>query len=563
MKKKACSKLLIIGGYGTFGGRLAGLLADDPELTLMIAGRSLHKAEQFAKCNPAPATLIPVAFDRDGDVAEQIARLAPDLVVDASGPFQTYGESPYRVADAAISIGAHYLDLADSTEFVCNVSALDEIAKRQDVFVLAGASTCPTLTSAVARHLSNDLVCVESVSGGIAPSPFAGMGRSVVQAIAGYAGKPVQIIRNGRLEMEHTFASTRKFTIAPLGYTPLPPMTFSLIDVPDLRLLDSLGKPVDNTWFGVSTTPSVYHRFLRLLARGVKAGILPTLRPLAGIMHFVMNHLSWGERRGGMFMEVRGTDLKGQQVQRSWHLIAEGNDGPTVPALAAAAIIRRCVAGRIPEPGARPAMDALDLNDFLLMFKVLDIRTGERSEHLHNHPSIFERVLGEAWHSLPAPIRELHRADDLSNFAGLATIKRGDGLLARILGWVARLPDASTGVPVAVRISPHDDREIWDRDFDGYTFSSEMSAGSGRLEALMCERFGPCKFGMALVTEGDALYYISRCWTFLGIPMPKWIMPNGRMVETVAEGKFVFHVEITIPLIGHVVTYEGSLEERC
>ena len=31
-------KILILGGYGTFGGRLARLLADAPELTLLIAG---------------------------------------------------------------------------------------------------------------------------------------------------------------------------------------------------------------------------------------------------------------------------------------------------------------------------------------------------------------------------------------------------------------------------------------------------------------------------------------------------------------------------------------------
>jgi hypothetical protein len=35
--------LLIIGGYGTFGGRLARLLGDEPRLRLLIAGRSLER----------------------------------------------------------------------------------------------------------------------------------------------------------------------------------------------------------------------------------------------------------------------------------------------------------------------------------------------------------------------------------------------------------------------------------------------------------------------------------------------------------------------------------------
>ena len=39
--------ILILGGYGTFGGRLVRLLADEPLLTIMIAGRSLEAAKAF------------------------------------------------------------------------------------------------------------------------------------------------------------------------------------------------------------------------------------------------------------------------------------------------------------------------------------------------------------------------------------------------------------------------------------------------------------------------------------------------------------------------------------
>ncbi len=41
------TRVLILGGYGTFGRRLAQLLADEPRLTLIIAGRARDKAEDF------------------------------------------------------------------------------------------------------------------------------------------------------------------------------------------------------------------------------------------------------------------------------------------------------------------------------------------------------------------------------------------------------------------------------------------------------------------------------------------------------------------------------------
>src|SRR4051794_12390117 len=95
-------KILILGGYGTFGGRLAQLLADEPNLTLLIAGRSRAKAETFGAALASAATTVPLAFDRDGDVHGQLQAAAPDLVVDASGPFQAYGADPYRVVQAAL-----------------------------------------------------------------------------------------------------------------------------------------------------------------------------------------------------------------------------------------------------------------------------------------------------------------------------------------------------------------------------------------------------------------------------------------------------------------------------
>ena len=59
--------VLIVGGYGTFGGRLARLLGDVEGLTLLIGGRSLERAQEVCSGAGAErflAALLPVAFDR-------------------------------------------------------------------------------------------------------------------------------------------------------------------------------------------------------------------------------------------------------------------------------------------------------------------------------------------------------------------------------------------------------------------------------------------------------------------------------------------------------------------
>jgi hypothetical protein len=68
----------------------------------------------------------------------------------------------------------------------------------------------------------------------------------------------------------------------------------------------------------------------------------------------------------------------GARVRRSWELIAEGDDGPFIPSMAAAAFIRRRLAGYPAAPGARAATHELTLADFAPLFAQRQIVTGVR-----------------------------------------------------------------------------------------------------------------------------------------------------------------------------------------
>src|SRR3546814_17531368 len=81
-------KILILGGYGVFGGRLAELLADLSGLELLICGRDLARAEAFCARFRGKPRAVPFALDRR-DIADALQRFAPALVVDASGPFRS------------------------------------------------------------------------------------------------------------------------------------------------------------------------------------------------------------------------------------------------------------------------------------------------------------------------------------------------------------------------------------------------------------------------------------------------------------------------------------------
>ncbi len=553
--------ILILGGYGTFGGRLAELLSTDARLTIFIAGRSQRKAQEFCDRLAPGAQKVALSLDRNRDIRRRLVDIKPNTLVDATGPFQSYDDDPYRVVKACLALDIHYLDLADGSDFVKDISQFDGEAKARDVYVLSGASSFPVLTAAVVRRLSKDMKRVTAIKGGIAPSPYAGVGLNVIRAIAGYSGKPVKIIRNGRSARGYALTETMRHTIAVPGRLPLRSIRFSLVDVPDLQVLPELWTELDSIWMGAGPAPEILQRLLNCLAWLVRLKVLPSLSPFASLFYRVINIVRWGEHRGGMFVSVEGIDSGGDNIERSWHLLAEGDDGPLIPSMAVEAIVHRTLAGNRPASGARPATGDLELEDYEALFQRRSIYTGQREALATDlRQPLYQRLLGDAWASLPKPIQAMHRSASTSWEAeGLATVDRGAGLLSRLVGVWIGLPKAGQDIPVKVIFKPNHTGEVWYRTFSGKSFRSFQLKGVGRFDKLLCEKFGPLVFGLALVLDDQRLNLVTRRWTFLGIPLPLAFAPTGRSYEFVDNGRFNFHVEIAHALTGRIVRYRGWL----
>jgi Domain of unknown function (DUF4166)/Saccharopine dehydrogenase NADP binding domain len=548
-------KILILGGYGVFGGRLAELLSDLNEIEILICGRNFHQATAFCAAYEGRATVRPLKLDRK-DIAEELRAERPDLVVDASGPFQNYGDHGYGVIISCIAFGIHYLDFADAADFVFGVSRFDSEAKVAGVFVLSGVSSFPVLTAAVLRVMAR-MMDILTVEGGIAPSPYAGIGLNVMRAVVGYAGAPVKLLRNGAKTHGVGLAESMRFTIAVPGKLPLKNIHFSLVDVPDLQVIPPEHDTLRDIWMGAGPVPEVLHRVLNLLAKVRAQFSLPSLVPMSRLFYTVLNLMKFGEHRGGMFVNASGLRV-GRQVSQSWHLLAEGDDGPYIPSMAIEAIIRKLLAGEWPEAGARPGTHALELTDYDALFKGRSIYAGFRREDATG--PLYQQLLGSAFECLPSQVQALHGASEARRWVGKADVRRGSSIFAKIIGQIAGFPSAASQVAVSVTFSPEGDGERWTRNFGGKTFSTVQERGAGKNAYLLLESFGYLSVAIALVLEGDQLFLVPRRWAFLGIPLPKAFLPGGRSFETEKDGQFCFDVEISAPLIGLIVAYKGVLQ---
>jgi hypothetical protein len=146
----------------------------------------------------------------------------------------------------------------------------------------------------------------------------------------------------------------------------------------------------------------------------------------------------------------------------------------------------------------------------------------------------------------------------VSAAAGEAIVERGvhplAGPIANLIGFPKQ---GSSALRVEFRADSRG--EIWRRSFGRQSFESVQYAGRGRSDALLCERFGPLEFAMALVLDGSVLRLVLRRWSVLGLALPLWLAPRSVAFEHEQDGKFHFHVEIGHPLVGLIVRYRGFL----
>lgn len=141
-------RVLIVGGYGVFGGRLAKLLLADG-VGVIVAGPSLAKAKAFADAFGGTALEV----DLRGDLTP-IAEAAPSIVVDAAGPFQAYAPGSYRLARFCVAHRIHYLDFSDDAAFTAGIAELDAVAVEAGRFTLSGVSSLPAISAAAVRQLA-------------------------------------------------------------------------------------------------------------------------------------------------------------------------------------------------------------------------------------------------------------------------------------------------------------------------------------------------------------------------------------------------------------------------
>lgn len=545
--------VLLLGATGLFGGHLAWQLARRSDISLVIAGRREGPLQALAAELGAQA----LRFDRIDlpHVRDRLQSLRPFAVIDCSGPFQYYGDAPYGFAEAVLETDAHYLDIADGTEFVAGISVLDGLAKAQGVCAWSGASTTPALSSAIAADLVDGLSEVDLIETSILPGNKTPRGLSVMRAILGQVGARFMRHYGGRAEATYGWQDT--IWIAPsVGGQAITPRRAALVDTPDGALLPDAFK-AHTVIARAGLELGLFHSFLSVVAWARRYLKLRSIEPLAcPLLRLSTLFSGFGSNEGGMRVRVVGLS-NGQTVERVWDLIIPDGNGPKTPIQPAVILLDRLLAGDA-VPGARPAVEAFTRVQAEDQLREIHARFERRERVLR---PIFEQNLGAAFSDLPQPVKDLHSPRAVVRHHGAAQIETAKTLLGKMAALAGGFPLKGGEVPAEVTIEAREACEVWTRKMGHKTFRSTLSLQPG---GQMTETFGPMVFELDLAVKDACLKFpVGRGRAFGFLPIPKSLTPISETSEGVdAQGRFTFDVRLSLPNGALIVHYKGYLEPQ-
>jgi len=298
-------------------------------------------------------------------VVVAVAALAP------CGRAQSHGWAPpkcdLKAGHFLVNSGVLYLKNAAETKF--DDQRAKDLKQARDVLVVSGASSVPCLTAALIDAYLPCFARLDAVDYGISAAQHTNRGRATTSAVLSYVGKPMTMLRGGRMKRVFGWEDTHAEHYPELGWR-----LFGNCDIPDLTLFPARYPTLRSMRFAAGHELKLLHLGTRALGALVRLGFIRSLDRHAFFLlrlAFLLDPL--GSGRSGLHMILTGTGHDGRAKERRFHLIARSGHGPYIPCMPAILLARQLARGLLEMRGATPCLDLIDLDTYLNALDGLDI----------------------------------------------------------------------------------------------------------------------------------------------------------------------------------------------
>ena len=341
-------KILILGGYGTCGRRIAEILMQEPGAECVIGGRDAARGQLVSATLGIP--FVTVDIQRQASLNAALDGIF--AVVNTCGPFRPHD---YVVAERCARRGVNYVDMADETSYILGIQGLSGRAVEGHVSLVSGAGSGLVFSSVLAAAIAPGFdtitdIEIAALSGNRNPRGLASM-----QALLAAQARRARIFEGGAWQEVPGY--TRGRTVAlpePFGRHRL-----YVADAPEIEIL---GKRYGaGVTYRTGLELAVLNRVHAWLGSLNRLGVIADPARYARGLHAVQKGLRrFGKAAFGLRVVLRG-ERGGQPFMRNAALVV-CEDGLSTLCSPAVALVRKWMAGG-GEPGAFPCSGVLTLAD--------------------------------------------------------------------------------------------------------------------------------------------------------------------------------------------------------
>ncbi|HPG39896.1 MAG TPA: saccharopine dehydrogenase NADP-binding domain-containing protein [bacterium] len=359
MSKKS---VLIVGGYGTVGKVVSGILAQDERILPVIAGRKGYRAEELAGTLQCSWRTIDIN-DRESITA---ALTHIDIVINCfSGPFTHF---PLHLPEICARSSIHYMDVSGSYEYSERFLKLNDCAVNNNATLITALGANPGIPGIALVNAAKSFEVLET--GKIIFVLGAGLEGISISSLKElkYMMDIPAVVWNSRQWVKARLQNSKEYIGVPFEkqvYMGLS-ITRDLLIIPAMTGIKELSfwSGSQNTWQGL------------LMIIGLKWGLTKTERGAS----FLLNLLkSMGKHSGSdalIKIDVTGIS-QGRHLRQTMQLHCEEN---YATALAPAIVCRQFIDGAIARPGAFVPPEIVPADDFMNRLKSYSVNYSETIE---------------------------------------------------------------------------------------------------------------------------------------------------------------------------------------
>lgn len=167
----------------------------------------------------------------------------------------------------------------------------------------------------------------------------------------------------------------------------------------------------------------------------------------------------------------------------------------------------------------------------------------------------YRTILGHRFTNLHPILQRFHGKQASQTAHGFLEVTRGPGLIARLIAFVMRLPEATHGVPVHLSVVRSGDGETWTRIFGERPVTSRQAVSGGAL----CEAFARISWLFDVQIVDGALHMTSHAFKLFGIPVGRWLAPKVTASECATDDGWTVAVDIQMRGVGPILQYAGRM----